>query len=108
MAGLMAVNLRVKVTNEPKVIDRGNLYAVVPGQIGFKQRDKSYINEWIDVLLSSAQAESLPSKGDIIYVDGQVTCEEYQGKKQWKVWAESVEASVQAQAPPPPDRDVPF
>jgi len=110
MVVLRADDLWVKVTNEPR---QAGSMTVVPGSMGFKQRDGKYINEWIDVLITDKTAhDGTPSKGDRISVTGRVDCGEYNGKKQWKVWADKVSAQgepKQADAGPlPDDTDIPF
>jgi hypothetical protein len=83
--GIFAEDLKVKVTNE---IKEGKLIKI-PCQMWFKIKDKEYCYEWIDVCLSQANfplANGI-KKGDKITVSGQMTMSEYNGKKQWTLWA---------------------
>jgi len=92
MSGLIADKLWIKVTNAPK---QAGKMLIVPGQMGFKNKGRdgevTWCNEWIDVRLVGELAANPPTKGDVILVDGNVGCQEYNGKKQWFVWADSFE-----------------
>ena len=46
--GLFAKQLKVKVTNEIKKFDRAWR---IPCSMGFRQQDKTYVNEWIDLVV---------------------------------------------------------
>jgi hypothetical protein len=115
--GIFAESVRVKVTNEPRMA--GEKARVIPGQVGFRQRDKSYVNEWFDVIIfqGSGLMDTEIKKGDVFKVSGRVDCSEYQGKKQWKIYADTLEYAEKKQGyqelhqepePLPDSEDVPF
>ena len=90
--GLYAHDLRVKVTREPATVGS---WLKVGGQIGYKQKDGSYINRWVEVWFPAATAPTI-SKGDVLKVSGRYTEteREYQGKKfeNRHIWAENTTA----------------
>ena len=98
--GLYAHDLRVKVTREPAPVGS---WLKVGGQIGYKQKDGSYVNRWVEVWFPAATAPAI-RKGDVLKVSGRYTEteREYQGKKyeERHIWAEantSQQAQPQAQ-----------
>lgn len=97
--GLVANNLRVKITRDPRFTQSG--WVILPGQIGFKRRDGSYHNEWVDVWAApgSPAAEMQLGKGDVVFVWGrfQMDEEEYQGQMRKKntIWSDRVEIGQQ-------------
>lgn len=105
--GFMAHHVRVKVTNEPR---QAGTFLKIPGQVGFQQKDKKYVNEWFDVMVPPDLEIEKPEKGDFLYVTGKVGCSEWQGKKQWVIWANEIEGKEKEERPPvtPADEDVPF
>ena len=107
--GIYAIDLWVKVTNAHR--NAGKLI-VVPGQMGFKQRDGSWVNEWIDIILFERLQGNIPKKGERVQVSGRMDCSEYKEKKQWKVFADELKRQGEPErAPEPgplPDDDVPF
>lgn len=97
--GLVASNLRVKVTMDPKNTQSG--WLILPGQIGFKRKDGSYHNEWVDVWCSpQSPAQSMGiGRGTVAYVWGRFTMDEqeYNGqtRKKLSIWADQVEIGQQ-------------
>lgn len=78
--GLFAKQLKVKVTNEIKKFDRAWR---IPCSMGFRQQDKTYVNEWIDLVVFQdliPQCEGI-EKGDYLTVFGRLTLTEYTDKK---------------------------
>jgi len=106
--GFFADNVKMKVTNDlkdyPKMVK-------IPCSTGFKQKDKTYVNVWVDVLVNKNHEEMTQGiqKGSSIEVCGNLSISEYNGKKQWSVWADSIVDLSQPNVPQTaPMEDVPF
>ena len=109
--GIYAINLWVKVTNNHR---RAGKLVVVPGQMGFKQRDGSWVNEWVDVILFENLQDEIPEKGERIQVSGRMDLSEWKEKKQWRIYADSIGGGEAKRTPAndvgtlPDGEDVPF
>jgi single-stranded DNA-binding protein len=103
--GIYAVNLKLKVTNNPKVLAK---VVIIPCSMGFQQQDKTWVNEWIDVVVFAGelygQAQKI-TKGDQITVGGRLSMKEYNGKKSWQILADSLGGQVASDGRGP-DEDV--
>ena len=112
--GFFAKDVLLKVTNE---VYKSDKFLKIPCSAGFKQRDKSYVNEWFDVMvfednfLKAAGIE----KGDKIKVSGRLSLSEWtsksgEKKKSWQILASDIVTDkpqgVPAQSAP--IEDVPF
>ena len=87
--GVIAKALRVRVVGESKAFPT---CVKVPCSMGFRQRDKSFVNEWVSVFLgpeSSSLVNNL-KKGDMIEASGNMYLSEYKGAKSWCLNAEEV------------------
>jgi single-stranded DNA-binding protein len=74
--GVLAKNLRCKVTGEPKTFAWG---MVIPCQVGFKQKD-SWVNRWVDVKWFNKNGGGpFVSKGDVLTVTGRWNETEWTG-----------------------------
>ena len=76
--GFFAVNVKMKVTNDIKDFPT---MCKIPCSVGFRQKDKTYVNEWVDVLLNHDQEEMTQGikKGSMIEVCGHLNVSEYNG-----------------------------
>lgn len=107
--GILAKDLRVKISREPAVA--GKAYKI-PGQIGFKNRGGTWDNYWIDIWCWPDQGERLQlAKGDVVFVTGQfkITENTYQGntKTEYSIWADAInrqQGQGAGQDQPQPDR----
>jgi hypothetical protein len=87
--GIFAKQLKVKVSNAIKKFDRAWR---IPCSMGFRQQDKTYVNEWVDLVVFQdliPQCEGI-EKGDYLTVFGRLTLTEWtdkQGdkKKSWQI-----------------------
>lgn len=103
--GFYARNALLKVTNE--VFKSESLWKI-PCSMWFKQRDKTYVNEWVDVLVFPdlfKDAENI-QKGDKIKVFGRLTLSEWtsksgEKKKTWQILASEIRTDKQATTPAP-------
>lgn len=88
--GIYAINQRLKVTNDVKSAGK---VLIIPCQIGFKQQDKTWLNEWIDVVVFDGEhsdtAQSV-KKGDQITVNGRMTLKSWNDKKSWQILCEDL------------------
>jgi len=103
--GIFAQNQILKVTNEVKTA--GSIL-IIPCQIGFKQKDGTWVNDWVDVIVFEdlkPQAEGI-HKGDKITVSGRVQMKEYKDKKSLQILASCIGRQEKADNPPPDS--VPF
>lgn len=95
--GIFAQDLRLKVTNEVKQAGR---ILIIPCQMGFKQKDGSWVNDWLDVVVFEGdnyeKAKSI-GKGDKITVSGRMTMKEYNQKKSWQVLCSELEVAENGQ-----------
>ena len=102
--GFFVKDIMVKVTNP---VARYDKVARIPVAVGFKQRDKTWVNEWMDVVVfpDLFQAIELVEKGDRIKVSGRLQLSEYTNKsgevkKQWSIIADSVSSDKQGEDRP--------
>ena len=78
--GIFAKQLKVKVSNAVKKFDK---VWRIPCSMGFKQSDKTYVNEWIDLVVFQdliPECEGI-EKGDQLTVFGRLTLTEWSDKK---------------------------
>ena len=78
--GIFAKQLKVMVTNDVKKYEK---LWVIPCSMGFKRQDKTYVNEWIALVVFQdliPQCEGI-EKGDYLTVFGRLTLSEYTDKK---------------------------
>ena len=94
--GLYAINQKLKVTNEVKAMAK---IVIIPCSIGFKQQDKTWANEWIDVAVFAGdcfeKAQTI-KKSDQITVSGRMTMKSYNGKKSWQILCDNLQTSSEA------------
>lgn len=78
--GIFAKQLKVKVTNAIKKFDK---VWRIPCSMGFRQQDKTYVNEWVDLVVFSDLFDTCEGieKGDYLTVFGRLTLTEYTDKK---------------------------
>lgn len=78
--GIFAKQLKVKVTNAIKKFDK---VWRIPCSMGFRQQDKTYVNEWVDLVVFSDLFDTCEGieKGDQLTVFGRLTLSEYTDKK---------------------------
>jgi len=112
--GIFAKQLKVKVTNAIKKFDRAWR---IPCSMGFKQQDKTYVNEWIDLVVFSDLFDTCEGieKGDILTVFGRLTLTEWADKKgdtkkSWSILCSEVRTDKPqgADREQPPIDQVPF
>ena len=112
--GFMAKQVKVKVTNAVKKFDK---VWRIPCSMGFKQQDKTYVNEWVDLVVFSDLFETCEGieKGDQLTVFGRLTLSEYtdkQGekKKSWSILCSEIRTDKPKAVDyeQPPLTDVPF
>ena len=111
--GIYAKQLKCKVTNAIKKFDRAWR---IPCSIGFKQQDKTYVNEWMDVIVFQDLIPKceLIEKGDTITVFGRLTLSEYTDKKgdkkkNWQILCSEIRTDKKAvNYEQPPIEDIPF
>jgi single-stranded DNA-binding protein len=94
--GIFAQDLRLKVTNDVKSAGK---ILIVPCSMGFKQKDNSWVNEWVDVVVFEGEyykpAIAL-NKGDRITVNGRMIMKQYNDKKSWQVLCDRFETTEDA------------
>jgi single-stranded DNA-binding protein len=78
--GIFAKQLKVKVSNAVKKFDK---VWRIPCSMGFKQQDKTYVNEWVDLVVFSDLFQDCEGieKGDYLTVFGRLTLTEWSDKK---------------------------
>ena len=86
--GVIAKALRVRVVGDIKTFSTG---VKVPCSMGFRQKDKTYVNEWVSVFLGpdNSLAGNL-KKGDVIEATGSMFMSEFKGVKSWGLKADDV------------------
>lgn len=100
--GIFMEDLRCKVTNDPK---EKNFGTIVPCSLGFKQKDDTWANLWVDVMVTQKTTINIPlQKGDAFKCWGRLSYSEWvknDGTKvpQWSCWADKVESMDQQQQP---------
>ena len=88
--GIYAVNQRLKVTNEVKSAGK---VLIIPCSMGFKQKDKTWVNEWVDVVVFEGEVHDTAQgvkKGDQITVNGRLTMKSWNDKKSWQILCEGL------------------
>ena len=100
--GILAKGLRVKITRDPRTTTSG--WTVLPGQIGFKQKDGSYFNAWVDVWVSPDRPLPKPvSKGDVVFVTGKFNMGErtYNDvtRTEYSIWCDQITFGQNQQQP---------
>ena len=87
--GIFAKDLLCKVTIEPTHREK---VTSIPCSIGFKQKDGSWVNEFVDVLLfkDNLGLGGEINKGDKIKVTGRMNLSEYKDKKKWSIFADYI------------------
>jgi single-stranded DNA-binding protein len=88
--GIFAVNQKLKVTNDIK--DAGKVL-IIPCSMGFRQQDKTWVNEWVDVVVFNGMNHEIAKgirKGDHITVSGRLMMKEYNSKKSWQILADEL------------------
>lgn len=112
--GIYAKQLKVKVTNAIKKFDK---VWRIPCSMGFRQQDKTYVNEWIDLVVFSDLFQDCEGieKGDYLTVFGRLTLSEYtdkQGdkKKSWSILCSEIRTDKPKgqDREQPPLEDIPF
>ena len=91
--GLFAINLNCKVTQEVKIFDK---MRKLSSSIGFKQKDGTWVNEWLDLVIfdKDIDLEGI-KKGDRLKVTGRFSLSEWtnktgEKKKQWSCFCDEV------------------
>lgn len=100
--GVHAINQRCFVTNEPKIFDN---FAIIPASIGFKQRDGSWKNVFVDLKCfkeNIAVARTIRKKQQVT-VNGRLEFSEWEDKQgqlrpQWAILVETLEVGAGAMA----------
>ena len=98
--GIYMEDQRCKVTNVTKDMNFGT---IVPCSVGFKQKDGSWVNLWVDVMVTNKTSVSIPlQKGDAFKCWGRMAHSEWikdDGTKipQWTCWADRIEPIEQQQ-----------
>jgi single-stranded DNA-binding protein len=103
--GIFARDLRLKVTNN---IKQAGKVIIIPCQMGFKQQDGSWVNEWVDLVVFQGSNYDLAlsvDKGATINASGRFVLKEYQGKKSWQILCDHLEATIN---PTKNSADTPF
>ena len=112
--GIFAKQLKVKVTNAIKKFDK---VWRIPCSMGFRQQNKTYVNEWVDLVVFSDLFDTCEGieKGDQLTVFGRLTLSEYtdkQGdkKKSWSILCSEIRTDKPkaVDREQPPITDVPF
>ena len=78
--GIYAKQLKVKVSNAVKKFDK---VWRIPCSMGFRQQDKTYVNEWVDLVIFDNLFNYCMDvqKGDMLTVFGRLTLSEWTDKK---------------------------
>jgi hypothetical protein len=98
--GLFAINLNCKVTNDVKKFEK---MAKIPCSIGFKNKDNTWVNEWVDLIIFDTGMDiSDIAKGDKLKVSGRMSLGEWtnkagEKKKSWSLFVD--ELSVEGSQP---------
>jgi hypothetical protein len=112
--GIFAKQLKVKVTNAIKKFDK---VWRIPCSMGFRQQDKTYVNEWIDLVVFSDLFDTCEGieKGDYLTVFGRLNLSEYADKKgdkkkSWSILCNEIRTDKPKgqDREQPPLTDVPF
>jgi len=111
--GIFAKQLKVKVSNAVKKFDK---VWKIPCSVGFRQQDKSYVNEWVDLIVfdNLFQDCELIEKGDMLTVFGRLNLQEYtdkqgQKKKSWQILCSEIRTDKKCvNYEQPPIDSVPF
>lgn len=108
--GIFVKDLRLKVTNNVK---QAGKVIIIPCQMGFKQQDGSWVNEWVDVTVFQG-GNYTPAmsviKGETITVNGRMVMKSWNDKKSWNILCDDLlvpNAGV-TQSGGSQDSDVPF
>lgn len=94
--GIYAANQRLKVTNDVKPAGK---VLIIPCSMGFKQKDGTWVNEWIDVVVFEGEAHDTAQsvkKGDQITVNGRLTMKSWNDKKSWQILCEDLKVYGEA------------
>ena len=111
--GIFAKDLRLKVTNNVK---QAGKVIIIPCQMGFKQQDGSWVNEWVDLVVFQG-GNYTPAmsviKGDSITVNGRMVLKSWNDKKSWNILCDGLivpnaAQSGGTQSGGSQDSDVPF
>jgi len=91
--GLFAINLYCKVTQDIKQFDK---MRKIPSSIGFRQKDGTWVNEWLDLVIfdKDIDLEGI-AKGSKLKVTGRISLSEWtnkagEKKKQWSCFCDEV------------------
>jgi hypothetical protein len=108
--GIFAKDLLCKVTIEPT---HRETVTSIPCSIGFKQKDGTWVNEFVDVLLfqKNFSLDTGIQKGDRIKVSGRMNLSEYKDKKKWSIFADEIDTGNSQQDSgnaPLDDNQIPF
>jgi single-stranded DNA-binding protein len=108
--GIFAKDLRLKVTNN---VRQAGKVIIIPCQMGFKQQDGSWVNEWVDLVVFQG-GNYTPAmsviKGETITVNGRMVMKSWNDKKSWNILCDDLlvpNAGV-TQSGGSQDSDVPF
>lgn len=83
--GIYAIDLKLKVTNDVKPAGK---VINIPCQMGFKQQDGTWVNEWITVTVFQGEfydTAQIVQKGNSITVNGRMTMKSWNDKKSWSI-----------------------
>jgi hypothetical protein len=105
--GIFAKDLMCKVTIEPTRKDK---VINIPCGIGFKQKDGTWVNEFVEVVLFAPNfhMDTGIKKGDKIKVSGRMNLSEYKDKKKWSIFADEIKTEGQQDSGQAPLDDVPL
>jgi hypothetical protein len=104
--GIFAKDLMCKVTLEPT---HRETVTSIPCSVGFKQKDGTWVNEFMDVVLfkDNFGLDDGIQKGDKIKVSGRMNLSEYKEKKKWSIFADEIKTDKKQESAPLDD-DIPY
>ena len=93
--GIFAINLKCKMVGD-KGVQTYDKMRKISTSIGFKQKDKTWVNEWLSLVIfdTDIDTEGLV-KGDTLKVSGRISLSEWtnkagEKKKDWSCFVEEL------------------